>query len=122
MIQVLDTNKRSLFLNTLLPKITPDILICNNTVQEKFVLVGDTKYKRQSKPSDEDWYQIITYTAALNVSAGILIYPTEQPKPPEEYHIDGRSIWVYYFLLQSPKTQEKDLFDFLRKQIANPGN
>ena len=41
------------------------------------VLIADTKYKRlySGYPKNEDLYQMLAYCVALNVNAGVLIYP-----------------------------------------------
>jgi 5-methylcytosine-specific restriction endonuclease McrBC regulatory subunit McrC len=113
-----------LFRNIENPKITPDILVKATGSPQDFVLVCDTKYNRKAKTSDDDWYQIISYTLALKVPIGVLIYPAEAPQEPVEYQIGDHTIWVYYFPLQAPKTQEEHLIQFLRQLAseAKPGN
>jgi 5-methylcytosine-specific restriction endonuclease McrBC regulatory subunit McrC len=121
---VLDGNRtrRKLFTDADKPSITPDIMLYET---RKCLVVADTKYKDKDLPSADDWYQAIAYTLALDVPTGVLIFSTNEPKPPQQFHIGSKTIWVYYFLLQQPKEQEATLVQFFRQRaeeaIATPG-
>jgi 5-methylcytosine-specific restriction endonuclease McrBC regulatory subunit McrC len=108
-------NSRPLFSDTEKPQITPDIMIYDS---KECKLVADTKYKEIDLPSVDDWYQVISYTLALNVSDGVLIYSANEPRPPQCFHIEGKTLWVYYYSLQSPKPQEDALITFMKQRLA----
>lgn len=112
---VLDGNKqrRQLFVDEDKPTITPDIMVYDARVCP---LVADTKYKEKDLPSADDWYQIISYALALGAPIGMLIYSADTIKPPQEFHIADKTLWVYYYPLQQPKKQEADLVEFVRKR------
>jgi len=116
-VSVIDGNKqsRSLFVNSTTPQITPDIMICQG---KQCVVVADVKYKDKPDASVDDWYQIISYTMALKVDSGVLIYSSETPRPPRKLQIGTKAVWIYYYTLSRQKTQEAALIDFMRALIA----
>jgi 5-methylcytosine-specific restriction endonuclease McrBC regulatory subunit McrC len=116
LLTAVDGKKSSypLFSNSALPQITPDILVFDGL---KCVWVADTKYKNKAEPNVEDWYQIISYAMAFGLRRGVLIYSTEQPKPPRKVEIDGKSMWVYFFALTNLINEEDRLLTFIRDQL-----
>jgi 5-methylcytosine-specific restriction endonuclease McrBC regulatory subunit McrC len=83
----------------------------------KCLLVADTKYKEKANPAVDDWYQVISYAMALEVSYGVLIYSASEPRPPRHFQIGDKTMWVYYFSLDQPKQQEENLIQFFHKRI-----
>jgi 5-methylcytosine-specific restriction enzyme subunit McrC len=43
---------------------------------ERILAVMDTKYKRESRPSEEDIKDIVAYAARMKTACGVLIYPS----------------------------------------------
>ncbi len=97
------------------PKITPDIMVRGRT--NKWLLAADTKYKETSLPSAEDWYQVATYTLAMDVPVGLIICAAREPKPAKEFHTGNKSLWVYYYPLSKPKQHEQNFVNFVRQRV-----
>ena len=51
-------------------------LVLVDAKSEKILAVMDTKYKRESRPSEEDIKDIVAYAARMKTACGILIYPS----------------------------------------------
>jgi 5-methylcytosine-specific restriction endonuclease McrBC regulatory subunit McrC len=108
-------NRQKLFTDSEKPLITPDMMIYKDL---ECLVVADTKYKDKALPNADDWYQIISYTLALDVSIGVLVFSTDEPRSPRAFQIGNKTIWVYYFALQKLKAQEASLIGFFRERIS----
>jgi 5-methylcytosine-specific restriction endonuclease McrBC regulatory subunit McrC len=108
-------NKRALFKNAVNPQIPPDMMVYDSS---KCLIVADTKYKEKNSPVVDDWYQLISYSMALEVPSGVLIYSANKPSTPRSFQIGDKTVWVYYFSLDQPKHQEEMFVEFFRQRIS----
>lgn len=88
------------------------------------VLVGDTKYKltADAKARNADYYQMLAYTTALDISDGVLIYCLAEGGTPERtvtVRHNGRSLHTKAIDLSGSPTEVAAELDSLADWIAD---
>ena len=94
------------------------------------LFVGDTKYKLladEEKGRNPDYYQLLSYTTALNVPEGLLVYRHDDGTPPHSIVVEhvGTRLFVKGIRLEgTPRdvdAQLRTLADWIRGSLRSAG-
>jgi 5-methylcytosine-specific restriction enzyme subunit McrC len=100
-------------------KIIPDLIFERGT--GRAVYVADTKYKitADGYGREADYYQILAYTTALDLPAGMLIYcQRDGDIPPREIRVRGKKLATWPLRLDGAPSDVESQIQRLAEEIA----
>lgn len=113
--------KRSLFEDVKTPTIEPDIVIENNS---EVSCIADAKYKN-SLPTRDDIFQMISYLSSYHCNVGVFILPKENnQKVDYKGNVQGKHIYIYridlnHVDIEDTKREENELYKFLKMSFKD---